>query len=551
MTGSEIVALYNRWKDARRNFDNRWERMAQYLAPSRQGIIVGYAPGVSQTQNVFDSTSIMAADLFAMFLGGRIINPANRWLGYQMEQTPFNQNDEIRSWNEECRDRALKALSQSTFYGEGPESLVDWVGFGTNFLILDELPQGVSETRRGFRGIYCHAEKTGRFLIQEGPDGIVDSAMRLMKISARVCEQRFGRSIAPKMQEALQHGKGEDVFEVIHAILPRPRAERTAGAKGMPWLSAWVDKESKTLMGEGGFRRFPAAVSRYRQTPGEVYGRGPGDIAFPDTWTLNQAKSMGLDDHAMKIRPPVLVRHDSVIGSLRLVPAGPTVINTHGRPIDDVIRPFQTGSHPEVTNIKEEQLRQSIREIFFVDTIRQLLQVNKSEMTAFEFSQKLALLYSMISTVYGRLRREFLQSVGDIVWDMMFHAGAFSPPPQSIFQTNGAIQVVFENPLDRAQRSGDAEAVGHAFADLTPLAQVLGPGVFDRLDPDKLAAMILQVRGVPQSVQRTEEELAAKRQADVNTKAQQDQMAMIGAGAEALGKAAPMVTALKPQPRAA
>src|SRR5205807_5886574 len=84
--GVEIVKTYERWHNARRNFDWRWEQMAQYLAPSRQGIIIDYTPGVKQTQNLFDSTTLMAEDLFAMFLAGRIINPADRWLGFQMEQ---------------------------------------------------------------------------------------------------------------------------------------------------------------------------------------------------------------------------------------------------------------------------------------------------------------------------------------------------------------------------------------------------------------------------------------------------------------------------------
>lgn len=547
--GIEIVALYQRWHDARRNFDFRWEQMASILAPSRQGIIVDYSPGVKLTQNVFDSTSIAAAEQFAMFLGGRIINPADRWLSYEMEQADIQKIDAVREWNEECRDRTLKRLGNSTFYGEAPESLVDWVGFGTNFLLLDELPQGVSETKRGFRGFYVRAEKIGRFVIQEGASGMVDAAMRKMKVSARVCEDRFGNAIPQTMKDKIKTGKGDDLFEVIHAILPRKSSERKFGALGMPWLSAWVDMKSKTVMSEGGYRRFPVAVSRYQQTPGEVYGRGRGDIAFPDVWTLNQAKSMELDDLAMKIRPPVLVRHDTVIGTLRLVPGGPTVVNTHGRPIQDVIMPFQSGSNPQVVNLKEEELRQSIREIFFVDTIRQLLQVSKSEMTAFEFQQKLSLLFSMISTVYGRLRREFLQTIIDIAWDLQFAEGDFPPPPREVWRSNGAIKAVFENPLDRAQRAGDVEALQHAIADLTPMAQILGPSVFDRLNPDKASDGVYMDRGVPADWLRNDDELAAKRTADVQAAQQQKQLAAVGQGAEALGKAAPFVEAIKPEPK--
>lgn len=547
--GTAIVKRYLKKKSERSNFDWRWEQMAPFISPSRTGIIAGVAPGDKQTRNVFDSTTMMAAETMAMFVAGHIINPSQRWFGYEMEDIQYGTADEVVEWLEECRDITLRNMNGSMFYAEGPESLVDYVGFGTGFLMIEESPQPVNRTIKGFRGFHCHAEKTGRFVVDEGPDGMVDTAWREYQLTARnivdLWQDQAGSSIPDSVTNAMRENQVDKPYKIVHAIYPRPKVEQGYGAKGMPWASCWVELESKHLIFESGYKSFPAAVPRYHKTPGEVYGRGRGDLAFPDTWTLNTAKRMGLEDWALKIRPPIFTRSDSVIGSLRLVPGGPTSINTHGMRIQDTIMPFQTGSHPEISHINEEELRKSIREIFYVDAIRQLLQVEKSEMTAFEFAKKIELLFRLLGPVYGRLEWEYLHRSIDMTWDLQLDGGAFPPPPPEALMTNGRINIVFQNPIAKAQRAGDAEALLLAINDLAPLAQAGFPQVFDRLDPDKTADGIYSLRGVPAKWQRSDQELADKRKADFAQHQQENQAAQLESLTKSAGQAAPALKLLQ------
>lgn len=543
--GSEIVKRYDRLRSERGNFDFRWEKMAPYIAPSRLGINTLQTPGTKQTNNVYDSTAMMAAEIMAQFIAGHVINPSQQWFGLKMRQEEINKSDAVKEWLEECRDRMLKGFASSAFYAEGPESLIDYGGFGTGSLFVEEAPQPVNRTIEDFRGFYFHADKIGRFVIAEGPDGLVDTEMREWRLSARAARDQWGEERLPeKIKGALQKGEVDTLFPFVHAVYSRPKGEYKAGALGMPWASCWVEKESKQIVHEGGYQKFPSAVPRYHKTPGEVYGRGRGDLAFPDTYTLNAAKRMGLEDWALKLRPPVLSRHDSVIGTLRLVPGGQTSVNTHGQPIAQTIMPFQTGSHPEVSAIKEEELRKSIRQIFYVDQILALLEVQKTEMTAYEYAKKIELLFRLLGPVYGRLEWEYLYRIIDIAFDIMLDAGAFPPPPDEIFESDGEIDIEFQNPISKAQRAGDVEAINLAVQDLAPLGQIF-PQVWDGLDPDKTRAHIFEVRGVPAKVTRSDEEIAAVREA----KAQQEKSALALAeahqAAEAMGKAAPMVKVMQ------
>jgi len=542
-----ICDRLNRLKDAASTHFKLCDDMAKYIAPSRVGITSQRQPGDKQTRDVFDSTSTMAAELMAQFVASYTINPAQQWANMKKKHPKKRSEDTINEWLEECRDRMFAQLSSSMFYAEGVEAKIDWCGFGTGFLLREERPQPVNQTIKGFRGFRYEAKKTGRFWIADGPNGLVDTVYEESDLSVRVMRTRWGeKNLSGKVQNLIKENKLDEAVKVIHAVYPRDLSDQrySAGAKKMPWASCWVEAETKHLVSEGGYQRFPGSVFRYSRTPGEVFGRGRGHIAFPDTWTLNTTKRMGLEDWALKTRPPILHRHDSVIGTLRLTPGGPTSINTHGGSIADSIQPFQTGSHPEVTSLKEEELRKSIRQIFYVDQILMLMEVSKSEMTAFEFAKKMELLFRIMGPVYGRVQHEFLQQEWDGIFEEMLAAGEFSPPPREIYETDGQIDTIFENPLARAQRTGDVEAITLAVQDMLPLAQV-DPSAWDRIDVDKTVAKIFTVRGVPAICERTDEEVQVIREERMKSQLQEQQLEQAGQMAEAAGKAAPMLTALQ------
>lgn len=514
------------------------------LAPSRIGITVKTSPGEKQTHGVYDSTMMQAAEMMAMFIAGHIINPSQQWFGLEHLNPEANRVDEIREWNEECRDRFLKRLSSSMYYAEGPESLIDYGGFGTGCLMIEEAPPPANRNIKGFRGFRFAAHKIGRYVIAEDGAGMVDTLMYEFELTARVAYGLWKDDCSEAICTA-QATEPDRPFKFVHAIYPRPLEDQNSygGSSGMPWASCWVENDSKKVVKESGYRLFPAAVPRYQKTPNEIYGRGRGDIAMPDSGTLNAAKRMGLEDWALKIRPPVMQAGDAVMGTLRLVPGGPTRINTHGRPIRDVIMPWETGSHPEVSQIKEEELRRTIREIFFVDQIRQLMETHKSEMTALEFQKKIELLFRIMGPVYGRMEHEFLRATIDVGWDLMYMGREFPPPPPSMEQFGGDINITFKNPIALAQKSGDAQALLMAVNDLAPMAQIF-PQMWDQYDPDKISLGIGEVRGVPAKWMRNSREIAALRAERQKQDESQLQMEQIGAGAEAAGKVAPLVAAL-------
>ncbi len=551
--GPDIISRYEALVSRDQVARNKWELLAPHVAPSRVGITSKKTEGAKQNSGVYDGTLMGAADTLARFLAGEITNPASKWLGLKEKRKELNERDDVKEWLEESRDRLLDAKNASNFYSEGFELFVDWAGFGQASMFIGEATASVNQIAGGFRGLRYEQNRIGRYVIAQNHNRIVDTHMQEFELSASGALERFGRDVvSDEIRDAAANPQTMDkLFSFIQSVEPRPVSEQRPGNKGMPWASIYVERGSKRVVQESGFPEYPFVNPRWTVTPGETNGRGPGELALPDTQTLNLSKQMGLEDHALKLRPPIIVANDSVMGGvIRLRPAAVTTVRTKGRRIGDLISPFQTGSQPEVSQIKEEELRRSIREIYMVEQILAMLRVDKPQMTAFEFGKKMELLFRILAPVYGRLQNEYLAPMVERDFNIMLRQGALSDPPDILLEMGGDIQVVFDNPLARAQRLHEVEAVRSSIADVAPIAEIqmatMGEApIWDKLNTDKAAALIFEVRGVPASVVNSDEEVEVIRAARAEAKQQAEAAEAALKVTEGVRNVAPAMNALQ------
>jgi len=453
----------------------------------------------------------------------------------------------------------LKDFSASNFYAEAYESDIDYLGFGgPSSMLVEERPILPHIEQNGYRGTRFTVDKVGRFVVHENGWLEIDEEYREFKLDAMAAVSRFGKDNIPDSVEAAYHKQDYTTqFKFIHGVYPRPQNEKTYGNKKMPWASCYAEYATKEIVQESGYEEYPFLNPRWTRVPGEAYGRGLGEIALNDLITLNTAKKMSFEDWSLKIKPPILQAHDAVIGSLRLKPWGVTTVRLGGRAIGDLIQPFQTGSHPEISQIKEEELRRSIRQAFYVDQLRELLMIEgRKEMTAFEYLQKINLLNKILGPVYGRWESEFGNPLIARHFNLLYRRGVFSPPPDILVEQGGRIKVQFESPLARAQRMEEIQAMNQAMSEIAPIAemqwkeaQITGRPVtqpiLDGYDFDKYREHINKIHGVPATVTRSAKEVAVIR----NSRAEAEQQAKAGQEAmmvaEGAGKVAPLLKVLQ------
>jgi hypothetical protein len=199
--GKSIVQRYDRLKSDASTHFTHCDELAPFIAPSRVGITSKRQPGDKQTREVYDSTSMLAAELMAQFVAGQIINPGQLWGTMRLKHPRQRSQDAINEWLEECRDRQLAQYDASMFYAEGVESLTDW-GLWHRLSHPRGTPAPPNATIKAL-GFYYQAKKTGRFLIVDGADGFVIPRMTNRTLTAKVMAERWGRQTPEKVKQAL------------------------------------------------------------------------------------------------------------------------------------------------------------------------------------------------------------------------------------------------------------------------------------------------------------------------------------------------------------
>lgn len=536
-----IVAQYERRLATRSLFDQQWDELAEFCAPHRPRVTQQTAVGAKQTERLFDSTAPEAAGLLSATMQGSLTSSAVPWFHLKMRRQELNDQKAVQDWLEECESRLYLAFRQSEFYAQSVELYFDMGVFGTAALFVDERPLRPDEDDEEdlFRGLLFRFHPVGTYVIDEAPDGTVDTFIRVSELSARSCvtlwtEAKVGDEIRTKAEQ-----KPEELVRILHAVMPRYDRDRTKrSAQHMPWRSCYIDLARKHLIDEGGFREFPYLVPRWAKTS-ELYGRSPGMTALPDIRTLNQARELYLQAAELAIRPPLTEREGGVIGDIDLTPAGHTTVEEH-----DALKAFETGTKFDVSELLKEDLRASVRRMFFWE---QLQLVEGKQMTATEVERRWDIMRRILGPTLGRLESEFLNKLIGRCFGLMYRRGALPRAPEEL--AGEELDIEYEGPLARSQKAVHLTAFEQAMAVLSPMLP--DPEVANRLkenlDIDALIRDVFQTAGAPSKWLTSTEQRDRQREARLQAQKIQQGLAAVEQMAGAGGKAAPLLKLAGPQ----
>jgi hypothetical protein len=527
-----ILNRYDKLKAEKGLYEALLQDIASYILPRKSNITLKRARGAKQTEVLYDSTAIHGCKLLAANMHGSLTSPASKWFSLKLRIDAMNEDKEISGWLEMCANRMYLALRQSNFNSEAIEIYLDLIAMGTAALFIEEKPP----IRGGFAGFQFKASEIGEYVIDEGPDGRVDTLMRLFEMSARNIVEKWGNRAGEKVRSFLER-EPDKPFEIIHAVYPRGSA-KTKKEQRFPWASCYLLKNEKQFLSEGGFHEFPYMVPRWGKTAGEIYGRGPGHDALPDVKTLNKLVELTLKALAKVVDPPMKMKSDGVVGSVKLTPGGVTIVKAM-----ENLEALETGTKWDVVELKTEELKQGIRAMFFNDQ----LQLSESpQMTATEVSVRYEMMQRLLGPTLGRLESELLNPMIERCFNIMYRAGALPQAPAKLMQMGSEIDIEYEGPLAKSQRAGEVTAIEGFLA----IAKVIGetdPSAMDIFDIDKALRHIGNIRGVPQDVMRSEEEIKKRRAARARAmvEAQKKQDALMEA--EAVSKLAGAEKSIMPQ----
>ena len=526
-----LISRFEKLEGQRQNWETHWQEVADYMQPRKADVTKQRARGDKRMEQVFDSSPIQAVELLAASLHGMLTNPSTPWFTLRFKDEEIDNEDEAKLWLESSTDAMYTAFNRSNFQQEIFELYHDLITFGTAAMFIEEDNDDI---------IKFSTRHINEVFIAENDKGRIDTIYRKFKISARAAIQKFGEAVSADVQTKAKKDPYEEI-EILHAVYPRADFNPNKKDKGnMPFESVYLEHKNGNELSVGGFREFPFVVPRYLKASNEIYGRSPAMTALPDVKMLNEMSKTTIKAAQKQVDPPLLVPDDGFLLPVRTVPGG---LNFYRSGTRDRIEPLNIGANNPLGLNMEEQRRDSIRAVFYVN---QLMMQQGPQMTATEVIQRNEEKMRLLGPVLGRLQSELLKPFIDRVFAILLRNNMLPQAPE--FLSGRDIEIEYVSPFAKAQKSTELQSIIRTVEILGSLANVAP--VFDYINFDNLVKHLADIVGVPQKILKSQSQVNAERQQAQQQQEEMQQMQQLQQVAKAGGDIAPLAKALPDEARA-
>jgi hypothetical protein len=530
-TTTKLLARYGRLNSQRVNWENHWQEVADYMMPRKANITKRRTRGDKRNELIFDSSPLQALELLAASLHGMMTNPSTPWFTLKFKDAQMDQNDEAKLWLESVTADMYTAFNRSNFQQEIFELYHDLITFGTAAMYIEEDDEDL---------LKFSTKHIAEIFIAEDDKGRIDTVYRKFTLSARALVQKFGNKVSQNIKVMAEKDPYQDV-DILHCVYPRADFNpKLKDQENMPFESVYLEMGSGDELSVSGFKEFPYVVPRYLKASHEIYGRSPAMTALPDVKMLNEMSKTTIKAAQKQVDPPLLVPDDGFLLPVRTVPGG---LNFYRSGTRDRIEPLNIGANNPLGLNMEEQRRNAIREVFYVN---QLQLQQGPQMTATEVVQRNEEKMRLLGPVLGRLQSELLKPLIDRCFNILLRKNQFAEAPE--FLSGQDVEIEYVSPLAKAQKSTELSSITRALEILGSLANVAP--VFDYINFDALVKHVADIVGMPQKLLKLQSQVNAEREEQAAQAAQQQQMAQMQQVAQAGGQIAPLAKALPEEAKA-
>jgi hypothetical protein len=495
---------------------------------------VSQTAGSKKTMRVYDSTGMQAAQDLAASFQGTITNPATTWSKLRYTNDKLNDNEESVRWLEAANKIMHDKFNESNFDTEIGKGYQSFTTLG-NMAIHQDVD--TDEETGLFKGLRFTSIHLSEMAWEEDKNRLVKTLFRKFELTAQQAAEKWGiENLSEKLLEAYEK-RQDKKFPFAQAVFKREKDEIKVNDLGLahaserPYADIYIDMTAGQIVKESGYYEFPTHVARWSLMPGEVYGRGPGHIAIPDVRTLNRLKQRALEAIDLQVKPPILANQRDVFGQLDLRPNRVSIV----RDVNGV-KEFVSQGRADIIQFATEDLKNSIKGMFFLDKLLLPPRNETGEMTAFEVAERTAQMQRVLGPVMSRLNSELLSPLVIRAFKILLRAGEFPEMPQILKEEGIDIEIVFVNSLARAQQVEDIQTIQQLAQQMAFMAQV-NPEVVDNFDVDGAFRHMAKTLGVPEVVVRSAEEVEEMRQIRQQQMQQQQALEQANLAADSLSKA--------------
>jgi hypothetical protein len=521
----EILREFDQFQIARSTLGGHCEEVAELILPTSRGTFfyLNYqTPGSKKTQQQVDATGALALHRFCA-IADSLVTPRNMfWHGLQGDEYVMKDRAS-RLWFENTT-KLLFRQRYSSFANFAAQNYNNWQSlgaFGNSTMYVDKFDNRWHGGGKGLRYKSC---PFGETFYGENHQGKVDRMIRWFRRTPYQAVQQWGRDALPEALVAPLEQDSQWQYNFLHCVRPRSESEYDPEAldeRSLPFESYYLSVEGRCLMAPPrGYRTFPYAVSRYDQTPGEVYGRGPAMLVLPSLKTLNLEKTIFLKSGHRAADPVLLLSDDGLVG-MSLRPGAKNVggVTSDGKPLVHVL---PTGDIQISEKMMGEE-RSIIDDVFLVSLFKVLSE--NPNMTATQVIELVNEKGMLVAPTLGRQHTEYVGGMVPRELDLLSEMRMIEPPPprlQEAFRQGAVPEVTDTSPLAKAAMMGEAAGFNRWIENLTKTAsEMQDPSWLDVVNADTASRDMADIYSVRESWTATDDQIAKKRKARADSQAQQ------------------------------
>lgn len=494
-------------------YEQLWQEIDERVNPLGAGAFSGASPGTVHGARNFDVTAVESLDRFGAAMASITIPRSTQYIRLKFGDKDLDKLPAVRRWCERAADRlhSIRYAPHTGFAVQSGEDFRQLGSYGTGPLYTGE-KKGV--------GLFYKAVHLSKCYIDEDFSGQVDTVHIKEEQTARQLKQDFGAdALTGKMRDALQKNKLDEKFEIIRIVCPNGDLQPDMlDRRSMSIDSLTIAVGEKAILRRKGYHSMPISVSRHVTGPDDIYGSSPAVRTLPTIRGLQQIAQTNLRAAHKMVDPALAFFDDDGINSLVTRPGGANagLVTEEGQ---FLVHAMPTASNLPVGLEVQENERKIVRTAFLEDYFKLLVEdtAQRSATAVLEIAAKQGVL---VAPYAGRYETEKQNPVTQRDLDLAMRAGQVEPFPPEVLEAGAYPMIEYENPLTRMARAERAAGMSRWIESLAPLAQVDDGAVFDHINTDEAASGMADALGVPDSWIATPEEVAAKRKAREDSKAQ-------------------------------
>jgi hypothetical protein len=496
------------------------EVSALILPTSRNTFFYGNTnmPGQKKTQQQVDASGALALHRFCA-IADSLVTPRNMfWHGLQSDDYVMKDRA-TKLWFEKTTRLLFRQryAANANFAGQNYNNWQSTGAFGNSTMFVDQFD---GRWHHGLRGLRYKSVPFGETFYGENHQGKVDRMIRWFRMAPYQAVQKWGIENLPAVLLGPLKIDSQWPYDFLHCVRPRdddydPEA---LDERSLPFQSHYVSVQGQCLMQRpGGYRKFPYAVSRYDQTPGEVYGRGPAQLVLPSLKTLNSEKVIFLKQGHRSADPILLTTDDGVVGmSMRPGATNKGGVTTDGKLL---VHTLPTGDIKISLEMMQEE-RTIIDDVFLVSLFKVLSE--NPNMTATQVIELVNEKGMLVAPTLGRQHTEYVGGMVEREMDLMADMRMLDPMPPRLREAKGYYEITDTSPLAKAAMMGEAAGFNRWIENLTKTAsEMQDPSWLDVVNADTASRDMAEIYSVRESWTATDDQIAAKRKNRANQQAEQ------------------------------